>query len=154
MVLLVGIGVALWAAFDSLMAVWAYTWPETKATVTWRGTEKRFAYKSTYTVTVGSFAYEVEGEAYKGTEYAYGVREWITAPRLNAEISIRYCPLAPEVAVMHPGLVSDHFIWLAIGLGIVLICTIPVRAWRRRREADARTAAAKAEARARRADAN
>ena len=150
LVLLVGLVVGARGLFDVGMGLWAHAWPTAEARVVSRGLMLRTTGRSSYSVDVGTYEYEVGGETHVGHAYAYDVRGWIDAPAKGSTVTVSYCPLAPDVAVMEPGLVIDHFLWLIVGGVIVLIATAPVRVWRRRREARARYAAAKEAARARR----
>ena len=91
----------------------------------------------------GTYEYQLDGDGkvHLGSQWTLTSQEW-PAGWDNAlpgrPLSVHYCPLSPELAVIEPGPTGATVVWLSVALLLLGIGTSPLRAIRRARAAEQR----------------
>ena len=136
--------------FQLIFSVSSYFWPTATGEVLRQDSERRAAGRTSYTVWVAEYEYEVRGETYLNDQYAFGDTAWASFPKVGAAVAVRYFPLSPGVSVVKPGVSDSSLIKLFFGGILLLLGWAPMGMSKDRRAIRAQRRAAKRAARAKR----
>lgn len=87
--------------------------------------------------TVVRYEYVIDGEEYEGRDLASGEFPYRSAVRarrrlatypMGASVTVRYCPLEPQVAVLEPG-VSFDVLYLPAMASLILLAALALASW-------------------------